>query len=176
MTQKIVSSSTFQYLCLTHAKIGLIFARPWKKILREEQQVPVTHLSAKEGATSVVTLFLPIQYIHISRILALCQKLVEESGSTSIDSSVASMAFRKLPLPAGRLSALCPTWCPLQWVIQDTGTCHLPLAFAVEGSCSNYFAHWMANSLIFVGVCLTTRNTAELFKWYGRRAFAEGAW
>lgn len=57
MTQKIASSPTFQYLCLIHAKIGLIFAGPWNKTLEEEQQVPLAHPNAMGEATAVVAIY-----------------------------------------------------------------------------------------------------------------------
>lgn len=57
MTRKIASSPTFQYLCLIHAEIGLIFAGPWNKNLEEEWQVPVAHLNATGEATAVVAVY-----------------------------------------------------------------------------------------------------------------------
>lgn len=56
MTQKIASSPTFQYLCLIHAKTGLIFAGPRNENLEEELQVPAAHLNATGEATAVVWL------------------------------------------------------------------------------------------------------------------------
>lgn len=168
MTQKIASSPTFQYLCLIHAKIGLIFAGPWNKTLEEEQQVPLAHPNAMGEATAVVAIYscYTMRTHHLD--LSTLSKAAEGSGGISINISLHPWLSGGCLHLSWDLSPLCP----VQWLVQAIGTCHLSLASAVEGYCSsNYFAHQTPSSLMFVCVFLTTRSTIEPFKRYGRRAF-----